>query len=216
MLDKETIESNYNKFINLLTTNVTRDGIDKLVKWLSTSDLKTAPASTKYHLCCEGGLVQHCLNVYDRLKRLIDLQYPRFIPDENGEMREVDPKCPYSNETIALVALLHDAAKINFYEIQFRNTKDSNGAWIQVPYYTVKENPLLYGSHAMTCAYVVRSFLKLSREEELAILYHEACFGYNDSKFDTYTVMPVYKASPLALLLHQADLQATCLDEKEG
>lgn len=216
MLSKEIIEKNYIEYINLLTTHIKRDGIDRLLKWLASSDLKVAPASTRYHLCCEGGLVQHSLNVYNRLKKLMDLQYPKFIPDENGEMKTSDIECPYNDETLALVALLHDAAKINYYEVQFRNTKDSTGNWIQVPYYTIRDNTLLYGSHPATCAYIIREFFKLSREEEVSILYHEACFGYNDDKCDTKTVMPIYKKYPLALLLHQADLQATCLDEEEG
>lgn len=216
MLSNEQIEKNYAQYIDLITTYVKRDGVDALLKWLVGTDVKVAPASTIYHLCCEGGLIQHSLNVYNRLKKLISVEYPTMVADANGEMKQVENACPYSEESLVLVALLHDIAKINYYEIQYRNTKDANGDWVKVPYYSVRKNHFIYGSHPMNCAYMVRNFVKLSREEELAILYHEACFGYNDDKFDTKTVMPVYKKYPLALLLHQADLQATCLDEEEG
>lgn len=218
MIEKEIVEKNYAQFIELLTTNIKREGIENLLKWLQTTDAKIAPASTQYHLCCEGGLIQHVLNVYNRLKKLIDLQWPKWVPDEFGEMKTSNISCPYSDETIALVALLHDISKINYYEIQYRNTKDADGVWVKVPYYGVRapKNRLVYGSHSMNSVFMASTFFKLSKEEAAAILHHEACFGYNDDKFDSKTVMPVYKAYPLALLLHQADLQATCLDEEEG
>ena len=41
---------------------VNRPGIDKLMGYIRGSDFYTAPASTKFHLSCEGGLLQHSLN----------------------------------------------------------------------------------------------------------------------------------------------------------
>ena len=38
---------------------VNRPGIDKLMGYIRGSDFYTAPASTKFHLSCEGGLL-HC------------------------------------------------------------------------------------------------------------------------------------------------------------
>ena len=40
--------------INLCKVN--RPGIDKLMGYIRGSDFYTAPASTKFHLSCEGGL----------------------------------------------------------------------------------------------------------------------------------------------------------------
>ena len=65
------VENNYNKFKNYLTRFITRPGIDKFIAWLDKSDAKIAPASTKYHLSEEGGLIQHSLNVFNRLIRMI-------------------------------------------------------------------------------------------------------------------------------------------------
>ena len=51
------------KFIEIYTNNIKRDGADKLLEWLLGSDFFTAPASTRHHLAYKGGLVEHSLNV---------------------------------------------------------------------------------------------------------------------------------------------------------
>ena len=58
-------EENIARFEELLSS-VDRTGIDKLLGYIkSKTDFYAAPASTRYHLACEGGLLQHSLNVYD-------------------------------------------------------------------------------------------------------------------------------------------------------
>ena len=52
-----------------LMAQVNREGIAALMEYIrNKSDFYTAPASTKFHLSCEGGLLQHSLNVYDCLQ----------------------------------------------------------------------------------------------------------------------------------------------------
>ena len=52
------------EFIYLLK-NTKRENIDKLIEWLEKeTDFFSAPASTKYHLNYEGGLLVHSLNVF--------------------------------------------------------------------------------------------------------------------------------------------------------
>ena len=46
-----------------LMAQVDREGIPALMEYIRKSDFYTAPASTKFHLSCEGGLLQHSLNV---------------------------------------------------------------------------------------------------------------------------------------------------------
>lgn len=197
MLSNEQIEANYEEFITLLRTNVTRDseGLEKLISYLNAKDTKTAPSSTKYHGSYAGGLVRHCLNVYKKLTDLIDLNYGAS---------------PYSAETITIVALLHDISKVDFYEIQERNTKDENGNWIKVPYYQVKDikHRLIYGSHGANSVFKVRAFIGLSYEEELAILHHMGGFDYTEGVVSPQNISEIFTKSPLALLLHQADQQA--------
>lgn len=203
MLEEKEIEENYNTFITLIRNNIKREGVENLLNWLAHKDLKTAPASTKFHMSCRGGLVKHSLNVYNRLKQLIKAEFPDM------------EKCPYTEETITLVSLLHDISKVNFYDLQMRNTKDEKGNWVQVPYYSVKpvENRLIFGSHSMNSYYMLSTFFKLSYEEGLAILHH---MGGTDPSEDTISVKNVFTAfekSKLAVLLHIADLMATTIDE---
>ena len=57
---------NVERFEQLLkSTN--REGIDSLIDFIRKSDFYTAPASTRFHSCHEGGLLEHTLLVYDRL-----------------------------------------------------------------------------------------------------------------------------------------------------
>ena len=56
---------------NLFKQYVGGQQTDDLLKMLDRTDFYTAPASVKYHCNFEGGLLQHTLNVYDSLIRLI-------------------------------------------------------------------------------------------------------------------------------------------------
>ena len=76
---------------------VTREGVTGMLDWLNKSDFFEAPASTKYHLSEKGGLCQHSLNVLNRLREELFAEY--------GE------ECPYTEETVVIVALLHDLCK---------------------------------------------------------------------------------------------------------
>ena len=101
------------EFISIYNENIKRKGADKLLEYLLKSDFFTAPSSTRFHGCYEGGLVQHSLNVYHCLKDY--LSRPR-----TKELYGMD----YSEETIAIVALLHDVCKVNFYTVDYRNKKN--------------------------------------------------------------------------------------------
>ena len=202
MLLDEQVEKNYNEFMHLIHTNITRIGVDSLIKYLEGSDIKTAPASTRYHNAFKGGLIDHSLNVYKRLNQLITMEYP------NND-------CPYTNETITLVALLHDISKVNFYETLERNTKDEHGNWIKVPYYQVKDefHRFIFGSHSMNSLYMTSKFFKLTYDEELAILHHMGGIDTTEDTLSAKNTVEAYKKSKLALLLHFADMMATTIDE---
>ena len=56
------------KFLDIWQQHVTRPGSEKLLDWLDKkTDFFTAPASTRFHGACEGGLCMHSLNVYHAL-----------------------------------------------------------------------------------------------------------------------------------------------------
>ncbi|WP_238988752.1 HD domain-containing protein [Calorimonas adulescens] len=183
------------KFISIFEENIQRDGSTELLNWLKKSDFFTAPASTKYHLSREGGLCEHSIHVYERLLNYV-----------TREMIDV------SAETIAICGLLHDVCKVDFYKTELRNAKDEYGQWVKVPYYTV-EDKLPYG-HGEKSVYIVSGFMRLSREEAMAIRWHMGSFD-DSVRGGSYTLNNAFERYPLSLMLHIADLEATYLDEKE-
>lgn len=187
------------KFIKAYTENITRPGADKLLAWIESSDFFTAPASTRFHLSSPGGLLEHSLHVFERMKAICANE-ATITPGFN------EP----SMETIAICGLLHDICKANFYAVEMRNRKNDQGRWEQYPFYVV-DDKLPYG-HGEKSVYIVSGFMRLSREEAMAIRWHMG-FSDNDFKGGGYSVGNGFEKFPLAVLLHIADLQATYLDE---
>lgn len=169
-----------------------REGIDELLNWLESTDFYTCPASSKYHLSCEGGLLQHSLNVYDELIRLL----------------EAYPEIEASSETIAIITLFHDLCKIGLYKPEARNRKNDKGQWEQYTTYSRNEE-LHYGGHGSKSVYLIQKFLNLTDEEAVAINCHMSCWDGNT------TVGEAYAQFPLAWLLHVADESATYIIESK-
>ena len=187
------------KFIKAYTENITRPGADKLLAWIESSDFFAAPASTRFHLSSPGGLLEHSLHVFERMKAICANE-ATITPGFN------EP----SMETIAVCGLLHDICKANFYAVEMRNRKNDQGRWDQYPFYVV-DDKLPYG-HGEKSVYIISGFMRLSREEAMAIRWHMG-FADNDFRGGGYSVGNAFEKFPLAVLLHIADLQATYLDE---
>lgn len=182
---KEQFIQTYNKYIK-------REGADKLLAYLTDqSDFFTAPASTRFHGAYEGGLCEHSLNVYSCLVDF--LARPRM-----KEMYGIE----YSDESVAIAALLHDLCKINFYVPGTRNVKE-NGVWKTVPTYTI-DDQLPYG-HGEKSVYIISGFMRLTRDEAFAIRYHMG-FSTND---EPATVGKALEKFPLAFALSVADMEAS-------
>ena len=187
------------RFISIYKEKIHREGADAFLDWLSgdKSDFFTAPASTRYHNNCPGGLVSHSLNVYDCL---VDYMSRESIKKAIGY--------EISDESIAIAALLHDVCKVNFYKESTRNVKDETGTWIKVPYYEIDEK-LPYG-HGEKSVYVIGGFMRLSREEAFAIRYHMGFSGKEEPR----DVSAAFSMFPLAFALSVADQEATFLIEQ--
>ena len=189
--------TNQERFLQIYREKITREGADKLLDFLMKgSDFFTAPASTRYHGACEGGLLQHSLNVYDCLVDI--LARPR--------MKEVYG-IEYSEESIAIAALLHDVCKVNFYKVGTRNVKDESGRWTTVPFYTI-EDTLPYG-HGEKSVYIVSAYMKLTRDEAFAIRYH---MGFSGTE-DPGNVGRALEMFPLAYAVCCADMEAAFIME---
>lgn len=193
MADKE-------KFLQIYNDKIKREGADKLLDFLENkSDFFTAPASTRYHNAYEGGLLRHSLNVYECLCAYLE-----------RERVKNTYKLSVSEETAAITALLHDICKVNFYKVSYRNSKNNQtGQWEQVPYYTINDT-LPYG-HGEKSVYMISGFIKLSREEAMAIRWHMGFSGIEDKN----TIGAALEKYPLAFALSVADMEASYFLEGE-
>lgn len=185
--------TNKEEFLEICSC-IKRDGINDLLDWLEKSDFYIAPASTKFHGNYAGGLLAHSLNVYRALKDLVQLH-----------------KFSVPEETIAIVALFHDACKINLYRQGVRNVKDETGHWVEKIVYEIDEK-FPCGDHADKSIIIIQQYMKLTPEEILAIRAHMG--GWDNSvKGGSYCIGKIFEKSPLAVLLHLADMTATYLYE---
>mgnify|MGYP002625169477 FL=1 len=182
------------EFLDIWQQHVTRPGSEKLLDWLDKkTDFFTAPASTRFHGACEGGLCMHSLNVYPAL-------HDPFFAEGDSE------------ESFAICALLHDLCKANYYKLGTRNVKnEATGQWEKAPFYSV-EDLFPYG-HGEKSVFLIERFMKLKVEEAVAIRWHMG--GFDDAvRGGSFAVSDAYNTYPLAVKLHIADLTATYLMEQ--
>ena len=178
------------KFLELLKS-VQREGMEELIEFIEKSDFFKAPASTKFHGNFEGGLLEHSLKVYEILEE---------------KLKHTPVAMDIPEDTIKIVALLHDICKVNFYKIDYRNAKNELGVWEKVPYYTV-DDTIPYG-HGEKSVMMITEYIKLTAEEKYAIRWH---MGLSEPKEQYGTISVAFTKYPLALMLFEADLEATYL-----
>ena len=187
------------EFIRIYRQYIQRPGAEELLDYLEHhSDFFEAPASTRYHMSYEGGLAEHSLNVYECLRSYLDRDR---VKNEYG--------LQVSDETVAVVSLLHDVCKTNCYKKSFRNVKDENGKWQKVPSYEFSD-PMPYG-HGEKSVYIISGFMHLTREVAFAIRYHMGFAGTEDSR----NVGESFRMFPLAFALSTADMEATYFLERD-
>ena len=212
VLTELQVTQNKEKFIELLKTHITRQGanVEALIQKLESSDFFEAPCSTKYHLNCKGGLCQHSLNVYYKLKEFVKLYNLENVITE---------------EMIAIVALLHDISKMDYYKLcqkplkvycEDGDKRDNGGKfkWETQEYYQVidAEERFVFGHHGQNSLYLIEYYVPLMTEEAAAVNNHMGCV------FDEYRpwdATPIFNRYPLASLLHMADFAATYICEND-
>lgn len=185
------------EFENLLLS-VEREGIENLLGFIRKSDFYTAPASTKYHSCHEGGLLEHSLNVYKCLVAKLD----------NSIWKDALAEIP--EESLVVSSLLHDLCKTYFYVVEYRNKKNDDGIWEKVPYYTI-DDKIAYG-HGEKSVMMIEEYIKLTPVERYSIRWH---MGWSEPKENYNALGKAMGKYPLVLALHEADQEATYLLEEE-
>ena len=182
------------EFIEVFRENIHREGADALLDYLENkSDFFTCPASARYHGSYAGGLCDHSLNVYHCLKDYL-------ARERVAELYGIEA----DDESVAIAALLHDLCKIGCYKAGSRNVKnEATGAWEKVPTFFF-EDPLPYG-HGEKSVYIISGFMKLKREEAMAIRWHMGFSGTEDTRMVGQALMQY----PLAFALATADMEAS-------
>lgn len=192
-----------------LIKSTKREGITNLLDFIRNSDFYTAPASTRFHSCHTGGLLEHSLNVYRCLKQMRDQPVWK---DAFSDVPE---------DSIIFTALLHDICKTYFYVVEMKNKKvysengkkaDSNGRfdWESVPGYTV-EDKFPYG-HGEKSVMMIEQFIRLKPIERYMIRWH---MGFTEPKESYNAFSAAVRKYPAILAIHIADLEATYLLEEE-
>lgn len=172
-----------------LLQSINREGMDSLINFIEKTDFYKAPASTRFHGDYEGGLMEHSMKVYEILKE---------------KVKHSSLEMEVSEDTLKIIALLHDICKVNFYKVDYRNAKNELGVWEKVPYYTI-EDTIPYG-HGEKSVMMLTEYIKLTSEEKYCIRWH---MGFSEPKELYNTLGAAFKKYPLALLLYEADLEAT-------
>ena len=182
------------RFVELYTKYITRPGAGEFLAWLEETDFFTAPASTRFHGAYAGGLVEHSVNVWEELVRLL----------------KAYPEVKVTAETAAIISLLHDVCKAGCYKTELRNKK-VNGVWVQQPAYVFQED-FCYGGHGSKSVYLAQKYMNLAEQEAVAINCH---MGPWDRSPGDYSLGNAFEQYPLAMLLHMADMSATYIRESK-
>ena len=145
----------------------------------------TAPASHKYHLNYEGGLIEHSLNVAEHMLKIKGVLAPEI-----------------SDESCVIVGLFHDLGKAGdpgnpYYLINEPTPRQKQyGYPASVPY---KHNEsLTHLSVPLRSLYYLLPRMPLSVEETQAIMYHDGLYVPDNTSVKC-------KEGPLLLIAQYAD-----------
>ena len=187
----------------LLSTN--REGMENVIERLEEQGFFKAPASTKFHLNYEGGLLEHSMNVCDMALELREV----MIRKKEG-LRDSLPK-----ESVIIAALLHDVCKADIYKPAVKRQKNEHGIWCDVPGYDVDYSNFPVGHGEKSVIWLLQNGLKLTADEIMAIRWHMTAW---DLAFQSPEMKGNLNAarerSPLLALIQAADGLAANLLER--
>ena len=163
-----------------------RSQFDRLISFMENETTwLTAPASTKYHLCKESGLLEHCVNVAESMLKIREALAPDI-----------------SAESCVIVSLVHDLGKVGMpgnpqYLINEPTDKQQQCGYKADPPYRFNKN-LTYLSVPVRSLYLASKHIDLTEEEVQAIVYHDGQYVDDNRSVATHE-------ESLTLLLQYAD-----------
>lgn len=233
MDEKIKAEMNKQFIISKHKDIVKREGSDKLLEYVLSTDFFQAPASTRFHLAIPGGLAQHSLNVYD------------LLTEKNSRYG-----LGYSDETIFICGMYHDLCKVNFYkeatdpatEAQMKylvslagpemaaismskkhvsalidwhkNGKNGDKPEVTTEYVIEDQLPIGHGEKSMM---LINRYIELTPNEAMAIRWHMVAFdpGIHFSYPSGYSFNRAINSCSLVTALFTADIEAGNLVESK-
>ena len=140
----------------------------------------TSPASTRFHLNIEGGLLKHSVGVTRNILKF---------------RKEFAPQI--SEESCVIVGLFHDVGKIGMPGTPLYLPNDNE--WEVKKGIRYRYNPdVVSMGLALRSLYLTTKYIPLSSSEAQAIAYH-------DGQYIADNKIVAHKEEPLTLLLHWAD-----------
>lgn len=200
------MKQNRSEFVELLYSTG-REGMDEVIGQLEELGFFQAPASSKFHLNHEGGLLEHSLNVC-KVGLMLREQMLTLKPDLEESLNK---------ESVIIAALLHDICKADIYQKCIRKRKDRLGQWVDYETYELDYSDFPLGHGEKSVIVLLRMGLDLSDDEIMAIRWHMSAwdlpFQSPDLKanFDT-----AKRLCPLCSLIQAADgLASNLLESKD-
>lgn len=200
------MKQNKNEFVELLYSTG-REGMDEVILQLEELGFFQAPASSKFHLNHEGGLLEHSLNVC-KIGLMLRDQMLLLKPELEESLNK---------ESVIIASLLHDLCKADIYQKCVRKRKDRLGQWVDYETYELDYSNFPLGHGEKSVIVLLRMGLDLSDDEIMAIRWHMSAwdlpFQSPDLKanFDT-----AKRICPLCSLIQAADgLASNLLESKD-
>lgn len=199
-MDKEELKKYKEQFLGLLRSTGIED-IDYFIGQLEKSGFFEAPASMKNHLCFEGGLMLHSLNVYEAAMKL-----KSTFAAERADIFD-----GITDESIIIAALLHDVCKANLY---FRK----RGAQVDFgkAEYGTDYSGLPIGHGEKSVVMLFQMGLGLEDSEVCAIRWHMGAWSVDKSNSEEMgNFRKAEELYPLVTLIQLADTVAAKFTERK-
>ena len=181
------------EFVSLLRSTE-REGIDRVISKLESMGFFTAPASSKNHLCVEGGLLEHSMNVYKMAKMIRE------------QLLAVQPELKIKEESVIIASLLHDVCKADIYKKGLKWRKDDQGRWEQYEAYEIDYNNFPMGHGEKSVMMLLMCGLRMEQDELLAIRWHMGAWNLAFQNFeDKSCISAAADKCPLVTLIQAAD-----------
>jgi hypothetical protein len=206
-LSAEQIVENLDKFYSLITKYITSERADILIDYYKSIEdvLSMAPASTRIdnHNCFAGGYIDHVVRVTEAA-----LVFEK-VWDKFGQKKN------YTTEELVFSAINHDLGKVGTNQNPVYIPNDSQ--WhIEKQGIYYKYNPdVTYMRIADRSLFMLhRANIKVTENEYLAIKLHDGLYEEaNKPYYITYGPDTQLKSN-LPYILHQADLMASQIENK--